>query len=72
MAAPNKFAKTLGRRIDSLREQRGMSFQQMASACDMDKAQVYKICTAGVDVRASSLVKIAKGLNVNIQELFDF
>ncbi len=39
------FVKELGKHIDKLRRERNLSFQEMADKCDMDKAQVYKICT---------------------------
>lgn len=61
----------LSKNIDKLRIERNLSFQQMADLCEMDKAQVYKICTKGVDLRITSLSKIVKGMNINITSLFD-
>lgn len=72
MAGPSKYVKALAKHIDKLRRDRNLSFQEMADACDMDKGQVYKICTVGVDLRASSIVKIAKGLEVSISDILDF
>lgn len=68
----DKFIKDLSKRIDKLREEREWSYQQMADACDMDKAQVYKLCTKGTDLRGSSLAKIAKGFKLTLSALMDF
>ena len=72
MATREKIVKALSKRINSLRQARGMSYQGMASACDIDKAQAYNICTSGVDLRTSSLMKIAKGFDISLSELMDF
>jgi transcriptional regulator with XRE-family HTH domain len=67
----NEIISELSKRIDSLRTERNLSFKQMADLCDMDKAQIYQICTKGIDLRTTSLAKIAKGMNINITSLFD-
>ena len=72
MSTQVKYIKALSKRIDNLRKERNLSFQEMANACEMDKAQVYKICTVGVDLRTSSLHKIAKGFGITVSELFNF
>lgn len=66
------FIKELGKHIDKLRIERNLSYKQMADKCGMDKAQVYKICTKGVDLRATSLSKIAKGLQITIPSILYF
>lgn len=62
----------LGKHINKLREERELSFQEMALACDMDKAQVYKLCREGIDIRASTIIKISEGLNIPVSEIFNF
>lgn len=69
MPKKDPLIKNLGQRIDQMRKEKDWSFQIMADKCEMDKAQVYKICTQGVDLRYSSLVKIAKGFNVSVSTL---
>ncbi len=66
------FIQQLGKHIDKLRTERNLSFQQMADLCDMDKAQIYKICTKGIDLRATSLAKIANGLKIPFINILDF
>lgn len=67
-----KHIQSFGKHINKLREDRNLSFQELANACDMDKAQIYKICTQGVDVRFSTIIKLAGGLKISEKELFDF
>lgn len=67
----NEIIEQLSKRIDKLRMEKKLSFQEMADLCDMDKAQIYKICTKGVDLRTTSLAKIAKGLEIPVSRLFD-
>lgn len=72
MPTQSKYVKALAKHINKLRIERNWSFQEMADACDMDKGQVYKICTVGVDLRASTIVKLAKGLGVPVSGILDF
>lgn len=69
MIPNNDIIQMLAKKIDKVRIEKGLSFQQMADLCEMDKAQVYNICTKGVDLRATSLVKIAKGLQIPIADI---
>ncbi len=64
--------QSLGKRIDKIRQERGLSFQEMAFVCDMEKSQVYNICTKGVDVRYTTLIKVAKGFEMPLTELLNF
>lgn len=67
--ADSEIISALSKRIDELRTERKLSYQQMADLCEMDKAQIYKICTKGVDLRTTSLAKIAKGLQLLIHDI---
>lgn len=67
----DKIIKAFGKHIDKLRKDRKLSLQKLADACDMDKAQIQKICN-GTDPRMSTIIKLAKGLQVSEGELFDF
>jgi transcriptional regulator with XRE-family HTH domain len=72
MSSGSKYLKALAKRIDGLRQDRGLSYNQMALACDMDKAQVYALCTKGTNITVLTALKLAEGLEINVQELFDF
>ena len=68
----SKTTQIFAKHIDKIRRDQELSFQEMAYRCDMPKSQVYNICTKGVDLRITSIIKLAKGLNVSIQEIFNF
>ena len=72
MAGQEKYIQALAKRINDLRVERKLSFQNMADDCDLDKMQIYNICTKGLDIKASTIVKIAKGLEMAVSELMDF
>lgn len=72
MPKDTKFSKALGKHIDSIRRSKKLSYREMALACDMDKGQIYDLAKTGTDLRASTLIKISKGLDVPISELFNF
>jgi len=67
-----KFTRAFATHIDQLRKDRKLSFQEMADACEMDKAQVYKLCTEGTDIRLSTMLKIAVGFEVPLAEILNF
>lgn len=58
--------------MDKIRRDRELSFQEMANLCEMEKTHIYNICTVGVDLRISSVIKLSKGLGIPIQEVFNF
>jgi DNA-binding XRE family transcriptional regulator len=67
-----KYLKALAKHIDKLRREKGLSFQEMALACDMEKAQVYRLCNEGINITALTARKLAEGLEVTVSDLFDF
>jgi transcriptional regulator with XRE-family HTH domain len=67
-----KYLKDLGKQIDKLRKERGLSFQEMAMRCEMDKAHAYRLCNEGMNATALTLLKVAKGLDATVQDLFNF
>ncbi len=67
-----KLIQSFGKHIDKLRKDRKLSIQKLADACDMDKAQIQKVCNGTTDPRMSTLIKLATGLEVSEKELFDF
>jgi transcriptional regulator with XRE-family HTH domain len=66
------FLKKLGSKINKIREEEGLSFQEMALRCDLEKSSLVKLANQGTNVTALTLLKISKGLNVSLSEIFDF
>jgi transcriptional regulator with XRE-family HTH domain len=71
MAMNKDFLISLGKRIDELRKEKGLSFQELANLCDMEKASLVKLTTHGNNVTVNTLYNIAKGLDVPLKDFFD-
>lgn len=72
MVARVPVTKLLANRINELRIGRGWSYGQMGLECSIDRVQAHKICTQGLDIRLTTLAKIADGFNVKVSQLLDF
>ena len=72
MQEENKFYKALGSSIDKIRKKQGLSFQEMAYRCDIEKSNLVKLTKHGENVTSKSLFKISKGLNVPLKVIFNF
>ncbi len=66
------FLKKLGERIDELRKEKNLSFQDLAYKCEIDKSNLVKLTTQGSNLTSSTLFKIAKALDVPVSKIFDF
>jgi XRE family transcriptional regulator, regulator of sulfur utilization len=72
MAMNKKFLIALGKRIDELRKERSLSFQELANLSEMEKASLVKLTTQGNNITINTLYNIAQGLNISLKELLDF
>lgn len=72
MAEQQKFLKNLGRHIDKIRKQKGLTFQELALRSEIEKSNLVKLTSEGTNITVSSLNKIAKGLDVPVYELLKF
>lgn len=62
--------KALGRNIRALREQRGLSQETLAERSDIHPVQMGRVERGVHDTKASTLLKIARGLDVPAGELW--
>ena len=72
MAMNKDFLIALGKRIDQLRKEKKLSFQELADLCEMEKASLVKLTSQGNNITINTLFNIAKGLNISMKELFDY
>jgi transcriptional regulator with XRE-family HTH domain len=68
----SKEVKALCAHIEELRKQQGLSIRKFADACDISLSQAVEIGSKGIDIRFSTLVKLAQGLKLPITELLNF
>lgn len=64
--------KKLGKRIQYLRQQRGLSQEQLAEAIDIASTSLSYIETGRGFMTLATLEKLARVLNVEIYEIFQF
>jgi len=72
MPENEKFLKALGKNIDKHRKAKGISFQEMAYRCDIEKSNLVKMTSKGENITANTLYKISQGLDVPLKIIFDF
>lgn len=72
MLETDKFLRALGRNIDRIRKEKGLSFQELSHRCDIEKSNLVKLTSQGTNVTTSTLFKISKGLGVSLSEIFSF
>lgn len=66
------FRKKLGKRIKQIREDKGLSREDIAFACEFSGSYMGMIERAEYDFKISKLYNIAKALDIDIADLFDF
>ncbi|MDN3548933.1 helix-turn-helix domain-containing protein [Mucilaginibacter aquaedulcis] len=63
--------KKLGTRIYKIRLEKGLSQDEVSYRCDVDRAKISKLETGNANCNVTTLVELAKGLNVDVRELLD-
>ena len=67
-----KAVKLLGKRIRQLRVEQKISQAQLAFEADVRLSQIGRIERGEINTSFSTLVSIAKALDVSLKEFFDF
>ncbi|RYF37897.1 MAG: XRE family transcriptional regulator [Chitinophagaceae bacterium] len=70
--ANKAFLQAFGKHLRKLREERELSIRQLAAQCDLEHSQIYRIETGEINTTISMAQKIAEGLEIPHQELFNF
>ena len=66
------FQKKLGQRIKFLRENKGISQQELAYICDFEKSNMSRIEAGRTNPTIGTLLKISNALSVKLIYLLDF
>ncbi len=67
-----EFRKKLGERIKQIRESKHLSREEVAFSCNFSGSYMGMIERAEYDFKISKLYNIAKAMDVDIKEFFDF
>lgn len=62
----------VGKRIKELRQQQGMSQEEFAFKCDLDRTYITSLERGKRNVSLENLEKIAKAFNMTLSQFFDF
>jgi transcriptional regulator with XRE-family HTH domain len=63
--------KRVGERIRKIREEKNISQQEIAVACDFEKSSMSRIEAGRTNPTVTTLYKISKALGVTIKDLMD-
>jgi transcriptional regulator with XRE-family HTH domain len=67
-----KILVQFGNHLRKLRQKNNLSLEALANEADVEISQIYRIEKALVNPTLSSLVALAKALNIPLKELVDF
>lgn len=62
----------LGARIQEIIKQKGLKTREVAHDADMDVENLRKYIKGKQEMKITTMLKIAKSLNVTVEELFNF
>ncbi|MDX9919842.1 MAG: helix-turn-helix transcriptional regulator [Paludibacter sp.] len=63
--------KLIGERIKSIRENKGLTQQQVSDECDFEKSTISRIESGRTNITIKNLYKLSKALGVKIKDLVD-
>ncbi|HCN52207.1 MAG TPA: XRE family transcriptional regulator [Chryseobacterium sp.] len=66
------FLTSFGKRIETLRNEKKLSLRQLSQNCDLDYSDISKIEKGLRNIQISTILELAKGLDVHPKQLFDF
>lgn len=66
------FQIKFGKQIEKFRVDQNLSYRQLAQRCDIDHSNISKIEKGEINIQLSSMLQLAKGLNIHPKEFLDF
>lgn len=67
-----QYLQLFGRRVKQLRTERSLTLRQLSNRSGLDRSQISMIENGKLNVTMSTLIAIAKGLEVSLKEVSDF
>lgn len=67
-----EFLKSFGANFGKLRKRKNLSFRTLSQKCELDYADLNKIEKGKRNITLSTIVELAKGLEIHPKDLFDF
>lgn len=67
----NERLKIIGDRLARIRKEKGLSQRELSYRCDVDYSKISKIEIGKANLYVTTLIELAKGLDVHPKELLD-
>jgi len=67
-----EFLIKFGENLNKIRTSKKISYRQMAQRCDLDFSYISKIEKGQHNIQLTTILELAKGLEIKTQELFEF
>ena len=64
--------KNFGENLQKIRNNKKLSLRDLAAKCDVDDSKISKIENGKFNIALSTIVELAKGLEIDVKELMDF
>ena len=61
-----------GLHLKNLREDRNLSLRDLAARCNLDHSKIGKIENGKTNLQLSTIIELARGLNLSPKDLLDF
>ncbi|QIL42204.1 helix-turn-helix transcriptional regulator [Pedobacter sp. HDW13] len=68
----SEIQKKFGFHLKKIRNQKGLSLRAMARNCEIDDSNISKIENGKFDVQLTTIIELAKGLDIHPKDLLDF
>lgn len=72
MISGKEFQVLFGKQVEKFRTEKNLSYRQLAQRCEIDHSNISKIEKGEINVRLTTILELAKGLEKQPKELFDF
>jgi len=63
---------SFGKHLQEIRLNKGLSLRALATRCDLDDSKISKIENGKLNVQLSTIIELAKGLDIDPKDLLDF
>lgn len=67
-----EFQVLFGKQVEKFRTEKNLSYRQLAQRCEIDHSNISKIEKGEINVRLTTILELAKGLEKQPKELLNF
>lgn len=72
MISGKEFQVLFGKQVEKFRTEKNLSYRQLAQRCEIDHSNISKIEKGEINVRLTTILELARGLEKQPKELLNF